>query len=381
MSKNQNRLVADKTEISGPKEVTQSNESVQRCPKCNYDVKPNWKKCIECKEPLELTRELTTVKRKLEEKTEEMNKKIEQMGKEIKKLNEELEGQSNQVKKEVFEKSRLEKLLEHQEKDLEKLHERYTSLEKEIQKAELEKIEFRTDVEKFFNQSFSSSRSPTTTANTPRTSVPLSVNLCPVTKPTQPIVGNLVSFSVPQKTIRYDLQQVNEIVLFDKTENQSKKLPVLKRGTNIEVEFTPSSVGNYNVQFLNKQLQQLVEVAIEVFPLPPILVYLEKTQYISDEVWEPVVDFIKSIPEIRVTQSRGICLVVSSAITERVDQYFSNLDLTKQTPVVVQRGTSQTVNPIDDPFKGSLQIILFDKYGQCSFKDKKKFLSHLQKFK
>jgi len=179
-------------------------------------------------------------------------------------------------------------------------------------------------------------------------------------------------------------QQTVQCLTLEKENLNREKANLTTKCTEYEKKFQQilTSVSEiFQVPIQRSTTTNLAPVAVvltpQFQPAKPIPIQVMSTDYVTEEIVQSVCSLLHSIPEIRIS-NQGPILVISSAITERVEHYFpSSLDLKQHIPVVTQRGTARTVNVIDDPFNGCLQIILIheDKY---SFKDLNKFLSHIK---
>jgi len=86
------------------------------------------------------------------------------------------------------------------------------------------------------------------------------------------------------------------------------------------------------------------------------------------------------MPEITISE-KGVRVIVSTAITERVELYFDNPDPKKEIPLVVQRSApDRMVNEISDPW-GNLVVLLAIGVSNTTIEfktDKNEFLNHLK---
>jgi len=99
---------------------------------------------------------------------------------------------------------------------------------------------------------------------------------------------------------------------------------------------------------------------------------------ISPELARDFKQFLKTQEEFTVNETRGVTLVLASAITERVTHYFPNdIDVEACVPVVIQR-TSSIANPIYDPW-GNLVVVFIDAQDKFQFKNKTKFVDDVRK--
>jgi len=117
-------------------------------------------------------------------------------------------------------------------------------------------------------------------------------------------------------------------------------------------------------------------------PLPPVPV-IDVTiksvpEYLRVDTFKEFLIFIQNqLPEVHIVNSGGIPILVSLAITERVELFFpKDMDTSKIIPVVIQKGTY--VNRIEDPW-GNLVKLQNSKEGEFSFIDgKENFLQAIQ---
>jgi len=91
---------------------------------------------------------------------------------------------------------------------------------------------------------------------------------------------------------------------------------------------------------------------------------------INTEILTKFIAFVNDIPGIEVCNEGGINCYVTTAITERVEQFYTGYNITKNTiPIVLQRRNTSALPPqLKDPF-GNLVIVYYSSSGKFDFKD------------
>jgi len=114
----------------------------------------------------------------------------------------------------------------------------------------------------------------------------------------------------------------------------------------IQLNLVPENEGEYIIKFLNLRSEGVLATGkFNVYPIPIFPVRLEKTTHILDENFKQIRDFLATIPEIRLVNSGGVKVTVTSAITERIELYFDKPpDPQNEIPLVFQR-VAPGVNP------------------------------------
>eukprot|EP01124_Arcella_intermedia_P020814 TRINITY_DN2834_c0_g1_i1.p1 TRINITY_DN2834_c0_g1~~TRINITY_DN2834_c0_g1_i1.p1 ORF type:complete len:449 (+),score=112.52 TRINITY_DN2834_c0_g1_i1:67-1413(+) len=172
------------------------------------------------------------------------------------------------------------------------------------------------------------------------------------TNPVKPLCNKRLVISFSSGIVQYNIDSVS-ITYGVKLVQGS----LYSSGGRINIDFIPPSAGNYEVIMYDSEGNQVADLVVVAF-LPPIPITLQKTDQIGDELWNGCRNLLQSITDVSVVPNGGILVIVSSAVAERVEQYFdAKIDTSKCLPLVVQRVTAGTSPKIIDPW-GNLVIVL-----------------------
>jgi len=112
-------------------------------------------------------------------------------------------------------------------------------------------------------------------------------------------------------------------------------------------------------------------------PAQKIRVQVAKTDQIDTDLYNDFISYLKSLNEIQVAEREGKKILVTTGITERVEQFFpKEFNHHKAIPLVIQRG-SEASPTIQDTW-GNLCVVYVNFSNEFSFKDKDKFLRDLK---
>jgi len=115
-------------------------------------------------------------------------------------------------------------------------------------------------------------------------------------------------------------------------------------------------------------------------------VFVQKTDQVNENMFSSFQAYLQITfaSDLQFGVSEGVSVIVSSAITERTEQYFSTgFDSSSCVPVLLQRASNNpSMSPptLKDPY-GNLVVVLFSGSSQYkfTFNNKEKFLEEVMK--
>jgi len=387
-----------------PSDNTPQNTSQLQCSKCKYSpIQPNFIKCPQCKTPVSasnsqpsnstssqnqkqaLQNEIVKLKTQISEEKGEYELRVKALEGDIKNQDKALDLLDQKIRTHDMEKKKLEDSNRSLQSEKRQLDGRYNNLKQEIEKLEEEKKSLSNQFQNLQNTLYNMETSKNELRKAIGRFIKMEENPDPVPVPVIPRIVPITNFTLQPpapfagQNITFQCPRPQNLSISKITVNfGSKYLDIKDNSTKnqITLEFTVEAAGDYRLIFLNPASQTVAQATVKVVPRPIINVNLVKSKHIDESLFVLIRNFVTNLSDVKLSNN-GIKVIVSAAITERVELFFDSIDPKKEIPLVAQRvGSGLSPMPITDPW-GNLVILTITGYSQPTIT----FKTDVEKFK